>query len=337
MQSFKLRQPFARIINFFKYSKYKYFEEVPESERTFDLCLHFVKRDVPTTLFYRLPDKHKNYEICLEAVKRQGYCISAVPPECRTPDVRLAAVKQNGSVISLLKADWQTYELCKIAVLQDGFNLFGIKEDKRIPELISIAVRQAKGRLDKCGYNLVSLLNLDEIEKLCEFDASASGTGYADNNSYKAHLAYRMHEHIQPTHSLNQIPPLIDLSKLSQSDCLNAVEKDGAILFLLNKEQLTPYICMAGVKNNGLAIWALDSESLTEEICVASVQHNHHALKRIKGTNRTPLVCLEAIKKNYRSVYLLSMEEKKQALKLASALNVSSVESLLLDNIWDTH
>lgn len=153
-----VENPFIRMIR----DRRARLEDVPESQRTPEVCMEAVKID--REALEHVPDELLTPEVCMAAVQKDGYALKHVPDELRTPEIYLAAVKKNGRTLSYVPDalltpeiylaavqnygdalhsvpdELKTHEICMAAVSNDSYALQYVPDTLKTPELCMTAV-----------------------------------------------------------------------------------------------------------------------------------------------------------------------------------------------------
>ncbi len=116
------------------------FKNLPDDEKTSDLCLTAVRQNWINYLF--VPDYLKTWEICKAAVQGNGTILRDIPEEILDKQLCKAAVKAHGSALKYVPKSMKTLKICRKAVKRFGKALKYVPDSKKSLEICLAAIKK---------------------------------------------------------------------------------------------------------------------------------------------------------------------------------------------------
>jgi len=249
-------------IAFQKETHGRFFKNIPEKYKTYDICLLAIKSN--SINFEYVPENLKTSEICLEAVKKAGYNLGYVPEKLKTKELCMIAVQDRGKNLEYVPENLKTQEICQIAVANnEGASEFFPKN------MQNIGLKNKKSEDDESIKNI-----FDEIFQNGESNDDYDEEGNGSDERYSKHEIERDIENIREKHSEREERTVSNNNKgavgVKYYYCKHCGVKNSSVFGLINgsgclksptkKHELyegsekKQYICKyCGVKNTSIA------------------------------------------------------------------------------------
>lgn len=196
-------------------------------------------------LFYNIPDKFKDKEMCKTAVRYDGSYLKMVPEVLKTPELCMEAIRRSPYAIPFIPDTMKSPELYMELVKEHPRNLYGIPEDDRTYEMCKEAFDNTFGK-DKTDYSVAGALT--EPSMILQIVKE------------------------QYPETIEMLMVGICRKAISEEVALEAVRKNGQVLYLVPREAVTQQVGEAAVKNYPQSIRWISHSIRTADMCLYAVK-----------------------------------------------------------------
>ncbi len=193
-------------------------------------------------LFYNIPEKFKDRAMCETAVRYDGSYLRMVPEALKTPELCMEAICRSPYAIPFIPEAMKSPELYMDLVKENPLNLRGIPQKDRTYEMCKEAFDNTYGK-DKSNFGIAGALT-------------------------EPSMALQMVREQDDPRMIDFLMDVIPRKAISEEVALEAVRKNGKILYLVPNEVITQQVGEIAVRNHPQSIQWVPRGIRTADMCL---------------------------------------------------------------------